>query len=81
MVSGPNPDVADAGKDPIIHFLEHGASEGRDPSPLFKTRWYLEEYADVRTVGMNPLVHYLRFGKAEGRKPAPGDTRADGRSR
>jgi len=66
-----NPDVAEAGMDPVSHYLEHGASEGRDPSPLFNTRWYREHYADVGAAGMNPLVHYLRFGRAEGRKPAP----------
>jgi SAM-dependent methyltransferase len=73
-----NPDVAQNGMDPIVHYLQNGASEGRDPSALFKTRWYLEQYGDVRAAGMNPLVHYLRFGMAEGRKPAP-NTAADER--
>jgi SAM-dependent methyltransferase/TolA-binding protein len=76
-----NPDVAEAGTEPVSHYLDHGASEGRDPSPLFNTRWYLEQYADVRAAGMNPLVHYLRFGRAEGRKPAPSGSRAGGPGR
>src|SRR5436309_2110301 len=36
-----HPDVAAAGADPVVHFLSHGAAEGRDPNPLFDTRWYL----------------------------------------
>jgi hypothetical protein len=64
------PDVLDAGVDPVLHYLEHGASEGRDPGPLFDTNWYLGQNPDVRA-GMNPLVHYLRYGAAKGRKPSP----------
>ena len=30
-------DVASAGADAAVHYLEHGASEGRDPGPRFST--------------------------------------------
>src|SRR5262245_50775799 len=43
----------------IRHYLLHGVSEGRDPHPLFSTRFYLERYPDVAASGINPLVHYL----------------------
>ena len=56
---------------PELHYLLHGAAEGRDPAPFFDTTWYLNEYEDVRKSGVNPLVHYLHFGKAEGRYPNP----------
>jgi hypothetical protein len=28
-----NPDVAEAGMDPVLHYLHHGAEEGRAPNP------------------------------------------------
>jgi len=34
------PDVT---SDPLGHYLQHGALEMRDPSPFFRTRYYLEE--------------------------------------
>jgi GT2 family glycosyltransferase/SAM-dependent methyltransferase len=66
-----NPDVATQCADPIVHYLRHGALEGRDPNPTFSSAWYLEQNPDVRAAGFNPLVHYLRFGAAEGRRPSP----------
>jgi chromosome segregation ATPase len=62
------PDVAAAGIDPLAHYLEHGASEGRDPGPRFSSRAYLARYPDVAEAGLNPLVHYLEFGRIEGRE-------------
>jgi O-antigen biosynthesis protein len=54
------PDVARAGLDPLSHYLEHGAAEGRDPGPSFSTRGYLRSYPDVAALGVNPLLHYVR---------------------
>jgi hypothetical protein len=65
------PDVAASGVDPVRHYLEIGAAEGRDPSAAFDTDWYLERNPDVVQAGMNPLVHYLRHGQAEWRLPRP----------
>jgi hypothetical protein len=65
------PDVAAAGIDPTLHYLRHGAIEGRDPGPGFSTRWYLDTYEDVSKAGVNPLVHYLEHGKTERRPIAP----------
>jgi hypothetical protein len=66
-----NPDVAKAGLNPLLHFLVHGASEGRDPSPLFNLSWYLAAYPDVAAAKINPLLHYFLHGAAEGRRPRP----------
>jgi hypothetical protein len=63
------PDVAQAGADPVEHFLAHGWREGRDPSRRFSVREYLDANPDVAAAGMNPFVHYLRAGRVEGRKP------------
>ena len=64
-----NPDVAQAGVDPLTHFIEQGWREGRDPNALFSIAGYLEENADVGQAGMNPFYHYLIAGRAEGRGP------------
>jgi lipopolysaccharide biosynthesis protein len=61
------PDVAAAEADPILHYLRHGAAEGRNPSAVFSTLSYAVAYPDVAGSGMNPLVHYILIGKAEGR--------------
>lgn len=61
------PDVAEAGIDPVRHYLRAGAAEGRDPGPRFSARDYLARNPDVARTGMDPLVHYLRHGQREGR--------------
>jgi len=60
-----------AGIDPVIHFVEDGAREGRNPNPLFDTVHYLDSNPEVRNSGVNPLVHYLNTGSQEGRDPSP----------
>ena len=64
-------DVRVADIDPVLHYLEYGASEGRNPSALFDSNWYMQQNPDVRNAGMNPLIHYLMHGAAEGRPPRP----------
>ncbi len=67
------PEIKTSGVDPALHYLLHGAAEGRNPGPGFDTRWYLESYPDVLATGVNPLLHYIHSGVTEGRKvqPAP----------
>ncbi len=67
-------DVREAGIDPAIHYLRHGATEGRDPSPQFSTAAYRQRYLDVATAGVNPLVHFLEFGISEERQFDPVST-------
>jgi glycosyltransferase involved in cell wall biosynthesis len=57
-----NPDIAQAGWNPLLHYLELGAAEGRDPNPLFSASWYCEQ---------NPLLHYYRKGWKQGKNPHP----------
>lgn len=61
------PDAAAAQLDPVIHYLRHGAAEGRDPSPHFSGRAYLRRYPDVAAARANPLLHYLQYGLEENR--------------
>ncbi len=52
------PDVAEHGWDPLRHYVQHGAREGRQPNPWFSTRLYRAMYqsGDDQT---DPLIHYL----------------------
>ena len=65
------PDVASTGDEPLLHYVLHGASEGRKPNPLFDGSWYLGQYRDVAADGANPLAHYVTHGFREGRFPNP----------
>ena len=63
-----NPDVGASGMDAALHYLAHGAREGRDPGPRFSTRDYLVQFPDVAASGLNPLAHYEMFGRREKRR-------------
>lgn len=65
------PDVRESGADPVEHYWLTGWREGRDPTPEFSTRHYLESNPDLLTAAlpMNPFWHYLVSGRAEGRAP------------
>lgn len=65
------PDILAAGLDPVLHYLDMGWQEHRDPSPSFSTRFYLKTNPDVIATGVNPFVHFLQSGQAEGRPGAP----------
>ncbi len=54
------PDVIRARMNPLMHYIEHGAREGRDPSAAFNTRAYLEAHPDLDPLRMNPLMDYRR---------------------
>jgi hypothetical protein len=66
-----NPDVARAGLDPLLHYLERGAWERRDPNPLFDSHWYLSQFPEVAGSGINPLLHYLTEGAGLLHDPHP----------
>ncbi|MDF1816928.1 MAG: rhamnan synthesis F family protein, partial [Verrucomicrobiales bacterium] len=66
-----NPDIAKEGSDPLLHFMEVGWMELRNPGPQFHTSHYLATYPDVREANVNPLVHYVKHGRKEGRIPSP----------
>jgi capsular polysaccharide biosynthesis protein len=63
-----NPDVAEAGGDPFLHYMHHGGFEGRDPCPRFSSSLYLERNPDVAAAGVHPLVHYVLHGEIENRE-------------
>ncbi len=66
------PDVAQAGVDPVLHYLNHGWKEGRRPGPVFDELWYLAQCPGATEANEPPLVHYLRFGRHQGLAPNAG---------
>lgn len=52
-------DVARAKIDPLVHYIEFGHSEYRDPSPNLGTKWYATHNEDVCPSDGNGLVHYI----------------------
>jgi hypothetical protein len=55
------PDVRQAGMNPLLHYLRHGAAEGRKPHRLFEPGYYLSCCPDARKSG-NPLLHFIETG-------------------
>ena len=55
----------------VLHYLREGWRKGLEPHPLFKTRFYLTNYPQVRDQRLDPLSHYLEYGAREGRHPHP----------
>ena len=70
-----NPDVAETGSSPLVHYLRFGRAEGRDASAddfvrrYFDAEFYLSTYSDVRSAHVDPWSHYRDFGRREGRDP------------
>jgi hypothetical protein len=60
------PDVAERNVDPLVHYLEEGARERRDPHPDFDTAFYLEQCRARGEEPANALLHYLLIGAARG---------------
>ena len=61
------PDLDAARVDPVLHYLQCGAAEGRQPSRIFDAPQYAIVNPDVAAAGMNPLLHFLKLGVHEGR--------------
>ncbi len=67
-----NPDVGGEGVCPLLHYLDYGWREGRNPHPYFLNDWYLGQDTDLAaTLTVSPLEHYLDRGWREGRAPNP----------
>lgn len=55
----------------LLHYLDIGYKEGKNPSELFDGNAYLQKYSDVKKADRNPLSHYLQYGINEGREYSP----------
>jgi hypothetical protein len=66
-----NPDVAEAGAEPLLHYVRQGWREGRDPGPHFSTSWYLDTNPQVAASQVHPLYEHLTDGWRRGARPNP----------
>lgn len=66
-------DVRLSGLDPVRHYLDFGARQGRDPGPGFSTHGYLAKHPELAADGVNPLLHFLRSGAKIDREYTPVD--------
>ncbi|WP_311066000.1 glycosyltransferase [Halomonas sp. DWK9] len=57
--------------EPLLHYWECGAAEGRDPGPDFSTSGYLRRCPDVAAQSVHPLAHFLREGQRQGYSALP----------
>ena len=55
-----NPDVALSGVDPLVHFVDYGWRENRNPNPAFDLSGYCQAHPGLAAKGGNPFVHYLK---------------------
>jgi ADP-heptose:LPS heptosyltransferase/GT2 family glycosyltransferase len=60
------PDIAALNVDPLVHYLEHGCRERRNPNPGFDTSFYLDQCQALGDVPDNALFHYLTVGSKRG---------------
>ncbi|EIM65226.1 glycosyltransferase [Desulfobacter postgatei] len=65
-----NPDVAEAGKDPLDHYLNFGWRQERAPSPWFDTRFYLGQCPEEEGRNQALLRHYVEKGERRGYLPS-----------
>jgi len=61
-----NPDIAALNADPLLHYLEHGCRERRNPNAGFDTPYYLEQCQALGDKPDNALLHYLTVGSKRG---------------
>ncbi|AGF78995.1 hypothetical protein UWK_02458 [Desulfocapsa sulfexigens DSM 10523] len=54
-----NQDVKQSGQDGLAHFIAIGALEGRNPHPLFETRYFLGQISSYNPDAGNILLQYL----------------------
>lgn len=66
-----NPEVAERGHDPWLHFLEIGRPHGCSPHPLFDIKFYGQQVPEVLEQSLDPLEHFVQVGAAQGKNPHP----------
>ncbi len=57
------PDIAAAGLNSLLHYLEHGRFEKRRASALFDPNVYVEINPGVLSSGVEPFLHYVLIGR------------------
>jgi hypothetical protein len=65
------PDVGAARMHPFLHYLLHGAGEGRKPNPWFDPDYYLARSPQALGRGGDPFTDFLEHGRREHSCPHP----------
>ena len=60
------PDVAALNVDPLLHYLEEGGRERRNPNAGFDSSYYLKQCQQLGDTPENALLHYLTVGAQRG---------------
>jgi ADP-heptose:LPS heptosyltransferase/GT2 family glycosyltransferase len=68
---GTNPDIAALNIDPLLHYVEQGAQEGRGPRPDFDVAYYIKQCRLRGEYPSNPLLHFITIGARQGLKTQP----------
>jgi glycosyltransferase involved in cell wall biosynthesis len=55
----------------IMHYASVGWQAGLDPSPLFKTKFYLSQFSQIEVGTLEPYTHYVLVGAAHELDPHP----------
>ncbi len=66
-----NPDVAAAGVDPFIHFIQNGQWESRVIHPAMDIPYYVARYPEVDKFKSSAIQHYFKFGVSKNYDPSP----------
>ncbi len=59
----------DAEPNPTGHYLEHGATRGLSPHPLFERDFYTADNPEIVQRGVDPFLHYVFIGAPDNRAP------------
>ena len=57
------------GLEPLQHYCKYGWHEGRDPHPLFDTRYYRAQLPSLQEEDGEPLTHFCHKGARQGLNP------------
>src|SRR6185437_11027997 len=72
-----NPDVAALNYDPLLHYLEQGARELRNPNAEFDVQAYMSLCREQGQEPENPLLHYISVLAAQARQEPEAEAEPD----
>tara|TARA_R110000868_G_scaffold138843_4_gene353356 strand:+ start:11454 stop:14717 length:3264 start_codon:yes stop_codon:yes gene_type:complete len=66
-----NPDVAEQGVEPFIHFIKNGQWESRIIHPTMDIPYYLSQHPEGQKFKISTVEHYIKFGVLKEYDPSP----------